>query len=71
MIDEIQLQDSASLVDPAREPQIGLRRGWIAARVIVHQDERIGRMGDHRLKDFSRVSERFIDRSLANRGDLD
>ena len=38
--------------------------------MIVHQDERIGGVRDHRLKDFSWVAERFIDAALANRADL-
>ena len=38
--------------------------------MIVHQDEGIGRVSDHRLKDFSRVAERFIDAALAHRADL-
>lgn len=38
--------------------------------MIVHQDERVGRMDDHRLKDLSRVGEGLIDRPLTNRADL-
>ena len=36
----------------------------------MHQDERIGRMDDHRLKDLSRMGEGLIDRPLTNRADL-
>ena len=70
MIHEIELQNPASLVDPAREPQIGVGRGGIAAWVVVYQDERVGRMHDHWLKDFSRVGKRFIDGALTNRADF-
>jgi hypothetical protein len=42
-----------------------------ARGMVVHQDERIGRMRDQRLKNFSGVSERFVDGALADRGDLD
>ena len=38
--------------------------------MIVHQDERIGGVRDHRLKDFSRVAERLIYTALADRTDL-
>jgi len=70
MIDEIQLQNPARFIDAAREPQIGLRRGGVTRWVIVDHDERIGGMRDHRLKDFSRVGEGFIDGALTNRADL-
>ena len=36
----------------------------------MHHDEGIGGVDDHRLKDFSRMGERFIDTALANRADL-
>ena len=38
--------------------------------MIVHQDERVGRMDDHRLKDLSRVGERLVDAALTNGADL-
>ena len=37
VIHQIELQDSAGLVDAAREAQIGLGRGGIPGRMIVHQ----------------------------------
>src|SRR5262249_50788216 len=43
---------------------------WISRGVIMHHDEGIRRVRDHRLKDFSWVTERFIDTALANRADL-
>ena len=36
----------------------------------MHQDEGIGRVSDHGLKDFSWMAERFVDAALANRTDL-
>ena len=38
--------------------------------MIVHHNEGIRGVRDHRLKDFSWVAERFIDTALANRADL-
>ena len=36
----------------------------------MHHYEGIGGVGDHRLKDFSRMAERFVHTALANRADL-
>lgn len=47
-----------------------LRKGRVARGVIVHQDEGVGRIRDHRLIGFSRLGEGLIDRPLTNRADL-
>jgi hypothetical protein len=42
------VEDFAGFKDPAGEPEIRFRRGWIPARMVVNQDERIsaeGRLG--------------------------
>ena len=64
VIHQLELEDSASLQNFSGEAHISLRRGWIAARMVVHQDERVSGVRDHRLKDFSWVAERFIDTAL-------
>ena len=46
------------------------RRSASEGEGIVHQDERIGRICDHRLKNFSRVGEGLIDGALTNGADL-
>jgi len=68
MIQQIELQNAAGFIDPPGEAQISLRRGGVTRR---DHDERVGGVSVYRLKDFSRVGEGLIDRSLANRGDLD
>ena len=71
VIDQLELKDSAGFESPAGEPQIGLGRGGIAAGVIVHHDESEGAEGDDRFEDFPRVSQGFVERSLAYGNHLD
>jgi hypothetical protein len=70
VIHQMELQDSAGFEKSPSEAHIGFRRRRITRWMIVHQDEGIGRMRDHRLKDFSWVCEGLIDRPLTNRADL-
>jgi hypothetical protein len=70
VIDQLKLQDSASFENSAGKPHIGFGRGGVTRRVIVDHDERISRVRDHRLKDFSRVGEGLVDGPLTNRGNL-
>ena len=70
VIDQLDQQDSAGFKDSSTKPRIRLRRQRVAGRVIVHHDEGVGRVSDHRLKDFSWVAERFVDAALANRTHL-
>ena len=70
VVDQVELQDSAGFENPTGEPHIGFGRGRITGRMIMHQDESVGGVCDHRLKDLSWVAERFIDAALANRADL-
>jgi hypothetical protein len=39
VIQQVELQDSAGLENPPSEPHIGLGRGGVTRRVIVHQNE--------------------------------
>ena len=71
MIDQLHLKDFTGFENPAGEPQIGFRRGGIAAGVIVHHDESEGAEGDDRFEDFPRVSQGFVERSLAYGNHLD
>src|ERR1700756_5136829 len=43
-------EDFAGFKDPAGEPEISFRRGWIPARMVVDQDERISAEGDYWFK---------------------
>ena len=65
-----ELEDSAGFENSPGESHIGFGRGRISRGVIVHHDEGIRRVRDHRLKDFSWVAERFIDAALAHRAGL-
>jgi hypothetical protein len=47
------VEDFAGFKDPAGEPEIRFRRGWIPARMVVNQDERISAEG--RQKQGSRL----------------
>ena len=71
MIHKVELKDSAGFENSPGKAHIGLGRGRIAARVVVHHDERISGMRDHRVEHFSWVGEGLIDRPLTNRADLD
>ena len=71
VINQLKQQDSAGFKNPAGEQHMRFRRGGVAGGMIVHQDERIGRVSNQRLKHFARMGERFIDTALANSGDLD
>jgi hypothetical protein len=43
-------EDFAGFKDPAGEPETSFRRGWIPARMVVDQDERISAEGDYWFK---------------------
>jgi hypothetical protein len=66
VIDQLELKNFTGLEDPAGEPEISLGRGGIAARVIVHHDEGESAEGDDRFEDFPRVSQCFVQVSLAD-----
>jgi hypothetical protein len=67
---QLKLQNSAGFENSPGKPQIRFRRRRITGGMIVHQDEGVGRVSDHGLKDFSRVAERFVHAALAHRADL-
>jgi hypothetical protein len=52
---------------PASEAKIGFRRGWIARRMIMHQNKTIGGMENDRLKNLARVGERLVEDALCDR----
>jgi hypothetical protein len=71
VIDQLKLENSTGFKNSAGEAQISFRRGGNSARMIVDHDEGIRAEGDYRFKDFPRVSQSFVEGSLADRNRLD
>jgi hypothetical protein len=59
----MELQNSAGFDNSAGEAHISFGGGWIAARMVVHQDKGVSGVRDHRLKNFSWTGEELIKRS--------
>jgi hypothetical protein len=70
-VDFIKLAIAENVDDATVEAQIGLGRGGIAGGVIVNHDESESAEGDHRFKDFPRMSQGFVQGSLAHRNHFD
>ena len=61
MIEELDLQKLGRLPQPSRQPMIGLARGWITRRMVVHHDHGVGGIDEGRAKDIARVGQAFVD----------
>jgi hypothetical protein len=66
MIEKVYLKKASSFGYASREPDIGVRRGAISARVVVDQNQGIGRLNDCRTKNLPRMSHRFVDSTFAD-----
>ena len=65
MIVQLDAQPLADLGDVAGDGDVLFARAWIAARVVVHQDQAGGAEIERPADHFARVDRRFAGRSLA------
>lgn len=66
VIQQVDLQEERGVGHPAGELPGGLAWFTTPARMVVRQDERVGRGGDRRFEDLPWVRQAFVDRPGAD-----
>lgn len=66
VIDQLDLEERSRLAHGRCHAPVCLTRGWITARVIVHQNNPVGCRNDGRPEDLARVSSGLVYRSHRN-----
>src|SRR6185437_3518307 len=66
MVEHLDLEHLAGADEIARESHIGFGWRWVAAGMIVHEDDRRRARADGGFKDFARMDQNRVERALRN-----
>ena len=66
VVGHLDAENTARFHEPLRHANVGIRWRWVAARMVVHEDDTVRRADDCRPKHFAWMRHRLIQRADAD-----